>query len=60
MGGWCAFYIPVKDSKGNKGGIDSFRTYRLSDEDFDTFEQGYTGKGSSYEDAIADKILPAE
>ena len=60
MGGWCAFYIPVQDSKGNRAGIDSFRTYRLSDEDFDAFEQAYAGKGSSYEEAIADKMLPAE
>ena len=60
MGGWCAYYIPVEDSKGNKAGIDSFRTYRLSDEDFDNFQRGFTGKGSSYEEAIADRMLPSD
>ena len=50
----------MEDSKGNKAGIDSFRTYRLSDEDFDNFQRGFTGKGSSYEEAIADRMLPAD
>ena len=58
MGGWCVYYIPVEDHKGNSAGFDSFHTYRLKDADFDALEEAYQGSGTDFEKVIADLMLP--
>ena len=58
MGGWCVYYIPMEDQKGNSAGHDSFHTYRLTENDFDALEEGFHGSGSSFETVIAETKLP--
>ena len=60
MGGWCVYYTPIEDHRGNKTGYDQFHTYRLTDADFDRFENSFDGNGSAYELGIADNKLPDE
>ena len=58
VGGWCVYYRPVEDHKGNSAGYDAFHTYRLKDAEFDAFEKNWKGIGSSFEEVITESKLP--